>query len=79
MSEPESTEIISLRLDHMEDLLNFLHDEFVKTNGRVTILEMEETRWHAKEESSNMHRMIFTTVMSGAILAGIVWFVTQAI
>ena len=79
MNEPESIEIILFRLEHMEDLLNQIHNEVKRTNGRVTSLEMEEAKWKAKEEASHMQRMIFTTVASGAILASIVWFVTQAI
>jgi hypothetical protein len=78
MSE-ESTDVIILRLQHMEDLLMQIHSEVKRTNGRVTRLEMENAKYDGMAEGKRMQTMIATSVLSGGILAGIIWFVTQAI
>jgi hypothetical protein len=78
MSE-ESTDVIILRLQHMEELLMQIHSEVKRTNGRVTRLEMENAKYDGMVEGKRMQTMIATSVLSGGILAGIIWFVTQAI
>lgn len=78
MSESDIN-IILHRLDEMKERLDEIHDEVKRTNGRVTSLEMEEARWQAKEESKRVYSMVAMTVVSGAILAGVVWFVQAAI
>jgi hypothetical protein len=78
MSE-ESTDVIILRLQHMEELLMQIHSEVKRTNGRVTRLEMENAKYDGMAEGKRMQTMIATSVLSGGILAGIIWFVTQAI
>lgn len=75
----ESTEVILLRLQHMEELLCQIHDQVKRTNGRVTALEIENAKWDGVAEGKRMQTMIATSVLSGAILAAIIWFVTQAI
>ena len=79
MIEQESTDVILVRLQHMEDLLTQIHAEVKRTNGRVTALEMEKAKYDGAAEGKRMQTMIMTSVLSGGILAGIVWFVTQAI
>lgn len=78
MSESDIN-IILHRLDEMKERLDEIHAEVKRTNGRVTSLEMEEARWQAKEESKRVYSMVAMTVVSGAILAGVVWFVQAAI
>lgn len=78
MSESDINVILH-RLDEMRERLDEIHSEVKRTNGRVTSLEMEEARWQAKEESRRVFTMVGMTVVSGAILAGVVWFVQAAI
>ena len=75
----DSIEVIILRLQHMEDLLEQIHEEVKRTNGRVTSLELEKARTEGDRRSRQTHQMIATSVISGCFLAGIIWFVTQAI
>jgi hypothetical protein len=79
MIEQESTDVILVRLQHMEDLLTQIHAEVKRTNGRVTKLEIENAKYDGAADAKRMQTMIMTSVLSGGILAGIVWFVTQAI
>ena len=78
MSE-DNVQVILLRLKHMEDMLSKIHDEVRRTNGRVTSLEMEEARYEGAERAKRMQNIIISSVISGGILAAMVWFVTQAI
>jgi hypothetical protein len=71
--------VIMVKLQHLEDLLASVHDEVRRTNGRVTELEIEEAKWQGGVESRRMFRMIATTVASGCVLAGVVWFITNSI
>jgi hypothetical protein len=72
-------QIILLRLEQLESHLQQIHSEVKKTNGRVTSLELEEARQEGGEEARRMPLMVFTSVLSGGILAMLIWFVTQAI
>ena len=78
MSEGD-IQVILHRLDELDARLCQIHDEVKRTNGRVTDLEIENAKWDGKDEAKRMQNMIFATVISGGILASIVWFVTQAI
>jgi len=78
MSEGD-IQIILHRLDELDSRLKQIYSEVKRTNGRVTDLEMQEAKWEGREESKRMQTMIVTSVLSGGILAGIIWFVTQAI
>jgi hypothetical protein len=68
-----------VKLEHMEDLLSQVHAEVRRTNGRVTELEMENAKWDGVAEGKRMQTVIATSVISGGILAAVIWFVTQAI
>lgn len=68
--------VILQRLDHIEATLRQVHEEVRKTNGRVTELEMEEARWQGAQEGKQMQQVILTSVLSGGILAGVIWGVT---
>jgi hypothetical protein len=78
MSEGD-IQVILHRLDELDARLCQIHDEVKRTNGRVTHLEMSEAKWEGKDEAKRMQTMIMTSVLSGGILAGIIWFVSQAI
>lgn len=78
MSE-DSIQVIMVKLEHMEDLLSQVHAEVRRTNGRVTELEMENAKWDGVAEGKRMQTVIATSVVSGGILAAVIWFVTQAI
>lgn len=78
MSE-DSIQVIMVKLEHMEDLLSQVHAEVKRTNGRVTELEMENAKWDGVAEGKRMQTVIATSVVSGGILAAVIWFVTQAI
>jgi len=76
MSEGD-IQVILHRLNEMDDRLCLIHEEVRRTNGRVTELEMQEARWQAKEESKRMQNMIISTVLSGTILAGVIYFISH--
>jgi len=75
----DSVQVIMVKLEHMEDLLSQVHAEVKRTNGRVTELEMENAKWDGVAEGKRMQTVIATSVVSGGILAAVIWFVTQAI
>lgn len=78
MSEGD-IQVILHRLDELDARLCEIHDEVKRTNGRVTELEMTEAEWRGQQAAKHMQNMIITTVLAGGILAGLVWFVGQAI
>jgi hypothetical protein len=71
--------VILLKLEHLEGMMTSIHDEVKRTNGRVTDLEMDNAKWDGVVEGRRMQTVIATSVISGGILAAVVWFVTQAI
>jgi hypothetical protein len=75
----DSVQVILVKLEHLEDTLTQIHEEVKRTNGRVTSLEMENAKWDGVAEGKRMQTVIATSVISGGILAAVVWFVTQAI
>ena len=72
-------DVIMVKLQHLEDMLVSVHEEVKRTNGRVTELEMSDAKWQGGVESRRMFQMIFATVASGCVLAGVVWFFTHSI
>jgi hypothetical protein len=75
----DSVSVIMIKLEHMESLISQIHEEVKRTNGRVTTLEMDNAKWDGVAEGKRMQTVIATSVISGGILAAVVWFVTQAI
>ena len=71
--------VILVKLEHLEAMMSSIHDEVKRTNGRVTELEMNNAKRDGVVEGKRMQTIIATSVISGGILAGVVWFVTQAI
>ena len=71
--------VILVKLEHLEAMISSIHDEVKSTNGRVTELEMDHAKWDGVAEGKRMQTVIATSVISGGILAAVVWFVTQAI
>jgi len=78
MSEGD-IQVILHRLDELDARLCQIHEEVRRTNGRVTDLEMSEAKWEGEKEGKRMQMMIATSVISGGILAGLVWFVSNSI
>jgi type VI protein secretion system component VasF len=78
MSE-DSVQVILLRLQHMEQMLEQIHAEVKRTNGRVTSLEMENAKYSGEQRARRMQTVVVTTVVSGSLLAAVVWFVQAAI
>lgn len=78
MSENE-VQMILVELKYLKETLTKIHEEVKKTNGRVTELEMKEARMEGIELGKAAPRMIFTGVLTGAVLAGVIWFVQAAI
>ncbi len=74
-----SVQVILVRLSHIESTLAQIHGEVKRTNGRVTELEMNHARWEGEARGKYMQRMIVTGVVSGGLLAGVIWFVGAAI
>ena len=72
-------DVIMVKLQHLEEMLISVHEEVKRTNGRVTELEMEAAKWQGSVEPRRMFQMILTTVASGCVLAGVVWFITNSI
>jgi len=72
MSEADIAVILN-RLDQMENTLKEVHKEVKKTNGRVTELEKEEARLEGQKEGRQLQTFIGSTVLSGGILAGLIW------
>ncbi len=71
--------VILLKLEHLETMMTSIHEEVKRTNGRVTELEMSSAKWNGIVEGKRMQTIIATSVISGGILAAIIWFVTNAI
>jgi len=79
MIDDDNTQVILYRLELMEKTLEQIHTEVKRTNGRVTELEMVNAAYNGELKAKYIQRVVFTTVLSGAILASIVWFIQAAI
>jgi hypothetical protein len=60
-------------------MLEQIHAEVKRTNGRVTSLEMENAKYSGEQRARRMQTVVVTTVVSGSLLAAVVWFVQAAI
>ena len=78
MSE-DSIQVIMVKLEHLEGLLSQVHEEVKRTNGRVSTLELENARHDGDRRGKQMQHMITASVVSGGLLAVLIWFVTKAI
>ena len=79
MINDDNVQVILYRLELMEKTLEKIHAEVKRTNGRVTELEMVNAAYDGELQAKYVQRVVLTTVLSGAILAGIVWFIQAAI
>jgi len=79
MIDDDNTQVILFRLELMEKTLEQIHTEVKRTNGRVTELEMVNAAYNGELKAKYIQRVVFTTVLSGALLAAIVWFIQAAI
>lgn len=75
MSEADIAVILN-RLDQLEETLKEVHREVKRTNGRVTDLEFQHARDQGAEQGKQMQKVVLTSVMSGGILAGLIWALT---
>lgn len=78
MSE-DSVQVILVKLEHMENLISQIHEQVKRTNGRVTALEMENARREGDRRGKHFQSIVATSVVSGGLLAVLIWFVTNAI
>ena len=79
MINDDNVQVILFRLELMEKTLEQIHTEVKRTNGRVTELEMVNAAYDGELKAKYVQRVVLTTVLSGAILAGVVWFIQAAI
>jgi len=79
MIDDDNVQVILYRLELMEKTLEQIHTEVKRTNGRVTQLEMVNAAYNGELKAKYIQRVVFTTVLSGAILAGVIWFIQAAI
>ena len=79
MIDDDNVQVILYRLELMEKTLEQIHTEVKRTNGRVTDLEMVNAAYDGELKAKYIQRVVFTTVLSGAILASFVWFIQAAI
>ena len=71
--------LILYRLVQMEQMLKDIHTEVKRTNGRVTALELDQARNDGDRRGKAINHMVAASVISGGLLAVIIWFVSQAI
>jgi hypothetical protein len=71
--------LILHRLDQIEDKVDEVHQQALKTNGRVDELELEKAKREGRDEVWRGGKMIGMTVASGGLLALIIWFTQSAI
>ena len=67
--------VILVKLEHLSDMLDQVHAEVKRTNGRVTELEMQEAKWQGKEDAKRPYGVVATTVVAYGLLAVLAWFV----
>jgi len=79
MIDDDNVQVILYRLELMEKTLEQIHTEVKRTNGRVTQLEMVNAAYNGELKAKYIQRVVFTTVLSGALLAGVIWFIQAAI
>ena len=72
MSDADIAVILN-RLDQLEETLKEVHREVKRTNGRVTELEKEDARSEGQRQARQTQTFIISSVLSGGILAGLVW------
>lgn len=71
--------LILYRLDKIEQTLTQIHSEVKRTNGRVNELEKVNAEYDGQQSVRRKQEVVVMTVLSGALLAAVVWFVQAAI
>lgn len=71
--------LILYRLDKIEETLTQIHAEVKRTNGRVNELEKVNAEYDGQQSVRRKQEMVALTVLSGALVAAVVWFVQSAI
>ena len=73
MSE-DSVNVILVKLQHLEDMLDQVHTEVKRTNGRVTELEKERAWRDGNKHAIRPIGMIITTIIAYTAISIITWF-----
>lgn len=73
MSE-DSVQVILVKLQHLEEMLDKVHTEVKRTNGRVTELEKERAWRDGNKHAIRPIGMIVTTIIAYTTISFITWF-----
>ena len=65
--------VILIKLEHLESMMTSIHEEVKRTNGRVTLLELEEARWQGEQAAKKPYVNVFFAVL-GYSVAGFISF-----
>lgn len=65
--------VILIKLEHLESMMTSIHEEVKRTNGRVTVLELEEARWQGEQAVKKPYVNVFFAVL-GYSVAGFISF-----
>ena len=71
--------IILYRLEKIDETLAAIHEEVKRTNGRVNQLELVNAEYEGQQKVRRKQEIVAMTVVSGALVAAIVWFAQAAI
>ena len=71
----ENVNVILVKLQHLEDMLDQVHTEVKRTNGRVTELEKKDAWWDGNSHAKKPIGMIVTTVFAYTVIGLISWYI----
>lgn len=66
--------VILIKLEHLEAMMASIHKEVKSTNGRVTVLELEEARWQGEQAVKKPYVNVFFAVLGYSIAAAITFY-----
>ena len=66
--------VILVKLEHLSDLLDQVHEQVKATNGRVTELEKEQAWRAGNKHAFRPVNMIITTIIAYTTISFITWF-----
>ena len=71
--------VILVKLEHVSDMLDQVHEQVKATNGRVTELEMKNAEAEGRASAKRPFAFVATTAAGYLVVALIVWFVAHSI